>query len=92
MNDRNATVFDVAHVTPHGTHVEAYVRASNGWYTLFVCPYTLESGTLAGIRRYPLSATVAHRIEACPRFSARRLATLATDPGVLVKARNLAGM
>jgi hypothetical protein len=95
MDDRSRDVLDTEHPNPkhHTTHVHAYVRASGGWYTLFVCPYAPETAaSLAGIRRYPLSATKAEHIETCSRFSAKRLATLAADPAVVNLARTLAGM
>lgn len=94
MDNRSIDILDTAHAnTKHGTtHVHAYVRGANGWYTIFVCPYTPEDGTLSGIRRYPLSATVAVRVAPMPRFSAKRLAEIAADPTVLHEARALAGM
>lgn len=93
MDNRSIDVFDLPHVLPKNgtTHVQAYVRGANGWYTLFVCPYTLDTA-LEGVRRYPLSATEAVRVEAMTRFSAKRLATLAADPTIISKARALAGM
>ena len=93
MTDRNIDVFDLPLPTPAKgcTHVHAYLRASNGWYSLFVCPYSLNERD-PGIRIYPLSATTAQCIEVCSRFSAKRLAALAADPTVLNEARALAGM
>jgi hypothetical protein len=93
MTNRSIDVFDLPLSTPIKacTHVHAYLRASNGWYSLFVCPYSLNERD-PGIRVYPLSATTAQRIEVCSRFSAKRLAALAADPTVLNEARVLAGM
>lgn len=95
MDNRSIYILDAA--CPNGkhgtTHVDAYIRGANGWYTLFVCPYTPEtSAGLDGVRRYPLSATVAARIAPMPRFSAKRLAEIAADPTVLNEARALAGL
>jgi hypothetical protein len=93
MTNRSIDVFDLPLPTPTKgcTHVHAYLRGSNGWYSLFVCPYSLNERD-PGIRIYPLSATTAQRIEAFSRFSAKRLATLAADPTILNEARALAGL
>jgi len=93
MTNRSIDVFDLPLPTPIRacTHVHAYLRGSNGWYSLFVCPYSLNERD-PGIRVYPLSASTAQRIEAFSRFSAKHLATLAADPTILSEARALAGM
>lgn len=95
MDNRSIDILDIARPdAKHGTtHVHAYVRAANGWYILYVCPYSREDATgLEGIRRYPLAAGRAHGIEPCGRFSTKRLAALAADPNTLNIARALAGM
>jgi hypothetical protein len=96
MTDRSIDLFDnVEHPNAkhNTTHVHAYLRFEQGGYTVYVCPYFPETAeSLAGIRRYPLSAAKARRIEAASRFSAKRLAALAADPNTLNTARSLAGL
>lgn len=93
MDNRSIDLFDVPqHNAKYGTsHVHAYIRGSNGWYTVYVTRYTPDAGD-PGIRRYPLSATEAAHVEVMTRFSAKRLGALATDPIIVNKARTLAGM
>ncbi len=92
MSDRSIDLFDIEAVTPNGTHIHAYLRAEGGWYVIHTCPYTKETGSLEGIRRYPLMAGKAIRVEPCSRFSAKRLAALAADPETLSEAYLLAGI
>ena len=93
MSDRSIDLFDIEAVTEHGTHIHAYLRAEGGWYVIHTCPYTKETGSLEGIRRYPLMAGKAIRVEPCSsRFSAKRLAALAADPETLSEAYLLAGI
>jgi hypothetical protein len=92
MSDRSIDLFDIEAVTEHGTHTHAYLRAEGGWYVIHTCPYTKETGSLEGIRRYPLMAGKAIRVEPCSRFSAKRLAALAADPETLSEAYLLAGI
>lgn len=95
MTNRSIDILDTEHSNAEygTTHVHAYVRAANGWYTLFVCPYSPEtSAGLSDVRRYPLSATKSARVSPLTRFSAKRLVEIAADPTVLNEARALAGM
>lgn len=95
MDNRSIDLFDIEHpIERHRTtHVHAYIRAEGGYYVLHTCPYTPETTeSLSGIRRYPLMAGEARRIEPCTRFNAKRLAHLANDPVVLQAAHRLVGM
>lgn len=93
MDNRSIDLFDTEqHNVKHGTsHVHAYIRGANGWYTVYVTRYTPDAGD-PGIRRYPLSATEAAHVEVMPRFSAKTLKALASNHNVISKARMLAGM
>jgi len=83
MNDnRSIDLLDEEQVNAkYGTtHVHAYLAHRHGVYIVFVAPYR-DLGE--GARGYPLGATEWKRVEAAPRFSAKRLATLAADPATL---------
>lgn len=94
MSDRSIDLFDIEHAAPqHGTtHIHAYLRAEGGYYVIHTCPYTKETGSLEGIRRYPLMAGGAVRVEPCSRFSAKHLAAIAADSETLAAAYALAGI
>jgi hypothetical protein len=94
MSDRSIDLFDIEYIleTEGTTHIHAYLRAEGGYYVIHTCPYSKETGNLEGIRRYPLMAGGAVRVEPCSRFSAKRLAALAADPETLAAAKRLAGI
>ena len=92
MDNRSIDLFDLPQVdTKHETsHVHASLRAcSDGTYTVFVTRYR-DVGD--GVRGYTLAASRGQAVERFARFSAKRLADLAADPGVVGLARALAGL
>lgn len=88
MNERAIDLFIEEQVNDKHdtTHVHAYLRFMHGVYAVFVAPYRDWGG---GVRGYPLGATVSRIIETAPRFNAKRLAALASDPATLDLARAL---
>jgi hypothetical protein len=88
--DRSIDLFDLPKYDErHGTtHVHAYLSGESDTYTLFVKRYH----TTVGLRVYTFSATREREVERFAQFSAKRLAALAADPGVVGLARALAGL